>query len=271
MSNSFISSITPPTAGEIACFFIFRERHILLDRDQIPQLHMVEEIGLTAVRQQYLGHRNATHYYAAEVAADTIPPAGMTFHKLRGTLTQLPEFQFWMAGRAVQVLEWDKNHQFCGRCGAIMKDVGYERAKKCPDCGLFNYPRISPAMIVQVTKDGANGREILLARSHRHPPNLFSVLAGFVEPGETLEECVAREIREEVGFSVKNIRYFGSQPWPFPNSLMVAFTAEHDKGEIELNTDEMAAADWFTADNFPIIPPLPTISRQLIDDFVENE
>lgn len=267
--DSFISLITPPAADTIACFFIFRERRLLLDGDAIPRVRSVEELGLTAVSQHYLGHHGDTHYYAAQIAAETPAPEGMDFHNLRGLLTSLPERQLWMAARAVQVLSWENNHQFCSRCGTATINATHERAKNCPNCGLISYPRISPAMIVRITRDGKNGREILLARSLKHPPNFYSVLAGFVEPGETLEECVAREIREEVGFAVKNIRYFGSQPWPFPNSLMVGFTAEHDGGDIELNTDEMAEAAWYTADNLPNIPPLPTIARQLINDFIK--
>lgn len=242
----------------------------MLDGDDIPRVQGVEELGLTAVNQHYLGHRGDSHYYAVQVADDAVAPAGMDFHDLRGLLTSLPEPQLWMAARAVQVLSWDNNYQFCSRCGTATVNATHERAKNCPACGLVSYPRISPAMIVRVTRDGKNGREILLARSHRHPPGQFSVLAGFVEPGETLEECVAREIREEVGITVKEIRYYGSQPWPFPNSLMVAFTAEHDSGDINLNTDEMVEADWFTVDNLPSLPPLPTISRQLINDFIDS-
>ncbi len=266
--DTFTPLITPPVADTVACFFIFRERRLLLDGDAIPRVRNVGELGLTAVSQHYLGRRNDQHYYAAEIGSKTAVPDGMAFHNLRGLLTSIPEHQLWMAARAVQVLSWDNDHQFCGRCGTKTGDATHERAKICPDCGLFSYPRISPAMIVRVTRDGKNGREILLAQSHKHPPGRFSVLAGFVEPGETLEECVAREIREEVGFSVKNVRYYGSQPWPFPNSLMVAFTAEHDSGDIELNSDEMVAAAWYTADNLPNIPPLPTISRQMINDYI---
>jgi NAD+ diphosphatase len=125
---------------------------------------------------------------------------------------------------------------------------------------------LNPAVIVAVLRDD----RLLLARSHRHPPGRYSVLAGFVEPGETLEECVAREIKEEVGLDVENIRYFGSQPWPFPHSLMIAFTCDAPSGEIELDETEMAEAGWYGADALPLVPPPPTISRRLIDWFVSR-
>ena len=139
-----------------------------------------------------------------------------------------------------------------------------ERAKLCPACGLTTYPRISPAIIVAVTK----GDTLLLARGHRHPPGFYSVLAGFVEPGETLEETVRREVREEVSLEVDDIRYFGSQPWPFPDSLMVAFTASYASGEITLEELEIADAGWYTAANLPLVPPPISIARSLIDAFV---
>jgi len=129
----------------------------------------------------------------------------------------------------------------------------------------MNFPRISPAIIVAVLK----GKEILLARAHRFPPRLYSVIAGFVEPGETLEECVRREVKEEVGIEVENICYFGSQSWPFPNSLMVAFTADYANGKITIDETETIDAGWFTAHNLPPIPDKVSISRRLIDWFVE--
>ena len=132
---------------------------------------------------------------------------------------ELDEELVWIAGQANQLVDWNRSHQFCGKCGRQTEDGHDERAKVCPRCRLINYPRVSPAIIVAVVKND----QILLANNMRFKSRYYSVLAGFVEPGETLEECVAREIKEEVGISVKNIRYFASQPWPFPNSLMVGF------------------------------------------------
>jgi len=164
-------------------------------------------------------------------------------------------------------VDWDRNHQYCGRCGSATADRQEERAKICPRCGLTAYPRISPAVIVAITR----GEKILLARAHRFPYAMYSVIAGFVEAGESLEQCVRREIAEEVGITVKNLRYFGSQSWPFPNSLMVAFTAEHAGGEIRIDPSEIMDARWFTAADLPRIPDKASISRRLIDWFVDRK
>ncbi len=145
-----------------------------------------------------------------------------------------------------------------------------ERAKKCPNCGLTNYPRLSPAIIIAVVRPTEQGNRLLLARNHRFPSGRYSVIAGFVEPGESLEECAQREVREEVGIRIKNICYFGSQSWPFPNSLMVGFTAEYDSGTLVLEAAEIAEAQWFAADHLPLLPPKMSIARRLIDWFVEE-
>ena len=160
-------------------------------------------------------------------------------------------------------LDWDRTHQYCGRCGTKTIDAEGERAKRCPNCGLSNYPRLSPSIIVRINR----GDEILMARAFRFPPGMYSVLAGFVEPGETLEEAVEREVWEEVRIRVKNIRYFGSQPWPFPHSLMLGFTAEYAGGEIEIDQVEIEDAGWYSAANLPQLPPRLSIARRLIDDF----
>jgi NAD+ diphosphatase len=184
---------------------------------------------------------------------------------LRTLFGRAQEGLFDVAGRAVQIVDWDRTHQYCSRCGTPTQDQVHERARICPECGLTNYPRLSPAIIVRVQRTGADGRSrILLARNRRYPGGMFSVLAGFVEPGETLEECVAREIWEEVGITVHDISYIGSQPWPFPHSLMIAFTAEHAAGEIAVDIVELEEARWFAVDELPKTPPPPSIANQLI-------
>ena len=168
---------------------------------------------------------------------------------------------FVLAGRANQLLDWQNHHRFCGQCGTGTAMKSSELAMLCPRCGLTAYPRISPAVMVLV----CDGDKVLLARSANFKAGVFSALAGFVEPGETLEECAVREVREEVGIEITNLRYFHSQPWPFPNSLMVAFFADYAGGEIRPDPNEIEAADWFSLDSLPLLPESISISRRLID------
>ncbi len=233
----------------------------------LPELTSPEDLGLTIIRRQYLGTFNGQHCFSAEVGQETDPPEGWIFQSLRRLFGRLSEELFWIAGAAVQIVDWDRTHQYCGRCGQQTDDHPHERAKECPNCGLTSYPIISPAIIVLIEKDD----EVLLARSLRHPLGLYSVLAGFVEAGETLEATIIREIREEVGLQVKDIRYFGSQPWPFPNSLMIAFICTYAAGDIKIDEDEMADAGWYRPENFPMIPPEISIARQMIDWFVARQ
>jgi NAD+ diphosphatase len=261
----------PAAASSQALWFVFQKDRLLLktsgNGSLIPCSLDLAEFNLAPIRKQYLGALDGRQCYAAEMP-DAEPPAdGWTLQGLRETFERLEEELIWIAGRANQLVDWNRSHQFCGRCGHQTADRSQERAKICPACGLVNYPRLSPAVIVAVVR----GDRLLLASNIRFKRGYYSVLAGFVEPGETLEDCVAREIREEVGIRVKNIRYFGSQPWPFPNSLMVAFVADYDVGEIHIDQSEIAAAAWFTAENLPSIPPRITIARHLIDWFVDRK
>lgn len=180
---------------------------------------------------------------------------------LRSVFELAGDAAFALAGRAVQLLDWQRQHRFCGQCGTATERLADEHAMRCPACGLMVYPRISPAVMVLVCK----GEQLLLARSPRFKPGVFSALAGFVEPGETLEQCASREVREEVGIDIANLRYFASQPWPFPNSLMVAFLADYAGGEITPEPAEIEAAGWFSPDDLPLLPDPVSISRRLID------
>ncbi|MEO5723626.1 MAG: NAD(+) diphosphatase [Ilumatobacteraceae bacterium] len=178
--------------------------------------------------------------------------------------------QDWIAaGRAVQIAEWARTNRFCGRCGVPTEAQPNERAMKCPSCGLLAYPRVAPAMITLVTR-GEPGpeQEALLARGVQFRGPMYSCLAGFVEPGESLEGAVVREVREEVGFEVGNVRYQASQPWPFPHSLMVGFRADWAGGDIVCDPSEILDAQWFRRDSMPNIPPRISIARQLIDTWL---
>jgi NAD+ diphosphatase len=278
MTQTFFSAVPPPSnLAEPAYWFVFRGYKLLVsvekDGVSLPRLIIPAELDIRPTRQQYLGYLEngrLIHCYSCEVDETYEAAEGMEFRGLRSLYGQLDEDMFWLAGRAIQIVDWDRTHQFCSRCGANTETMPKERAKQCPNCGFTSYPRLSPAIIVRVERSGDAGPEILLARSVRHPSGMYSVLAGFVEPGETLEECVRREVREEVGIDLKNIRYFGSQPWPFPNSLMVAFTADYAGGDIVLEEEEMADAGWYRPDALPPIPPSISIARQLIDSFLRK-
>jgi len=180
----------------------------------------------------HIGEFDGRACYLAELTTPEPIPEGCALESLRSLFDRLAPPLVALAGRAAQLLNWQKTNRFCGSCAARLNRKQDELAMICPQCASISYPRISPAMIVAVVKDG----HLLLARSPRFRRDLFSVLAGFVEIGESLEDCIRREVYEEVGIRIKNISYFGSQSWPFPDSLMVAFTAEYESGSI--NVDE---------------------------------
>jgi NAD+ diphosphatase len=214
-------------------------------------------------RSLYLGTLGSEHCFAAEVAAETAAPAGATWEGLRTLFTVLDDRLFALAGRALQLIDWDRTHQFCGKCGTRTEPKAGERVRVCPACGLSAYPRVAPAVMALVRR----GRELLLGRGPHFPAGMYSALAGFVEPGESLEQCVQREVAEEVGVEVTNLRYFASQPWPFPHSLMVAFTCEWAAGELRLQPGEIEAAGWFDVFQLPKLPSKISIARSLIDAF----
>ena len=255
---------------EPAWWFAFLKNRLLVtgkNRElSIPCVKDLAELNLKPVRKQYLGELDGRSCYSAELPEDESLKENRIFIHLFSCFEQMGKDIFKVVGMAFQVVHWDRTHQYCGVCGAPTRDTKAERAKTCPKCGMKHFPRLAPAVIVAVTK----GDKILLAHSSEWRGKLYSVLAGFVEPGETFEECVEREIMEEVGIKVKNIRYFGSRPWPFPHSLMVGFTAEYESGEITIDQVEITDAQWFTSDNLPLVPGKISIARQLIDWFVET-
>ena len=262
--------IPPADEPDAALWFIFNKSRLLIkiknDSCSIPEASDLAKFKSVITQKQYLGTLDDRPCFAAEITGNAITDTELTFKDLRALFGMLDEDLIWVAGRANQLVNWSQTHRYCGKCGKLTEDKTDERAKICPECGLVNYPRLSPAIIVAVLKKD----RILLGRNKRFRLPFYSVLAGFVEPGETLEACVAREIREEVGITVKNIRYFGSQPWPFPDSLMIAFVADYARGKICTDGSEIIDAAWFTKDNLPQIPPKISIARQLIDWFVNG-
>jgi NAD+ diphosphatase len=267
----FEPAILPPKGlsdGDL-CFSFFKDEMLVrLEKRQVqvPNAGYLRARRVEVEHRLYLGKLNGAHCYAESLKPDTVVPRGMKLKNLRRLYGLIEEELFWVGGRGFQLINWERTSQFCGSCGHRMKQSTDEVAKVCPSCGFRNYPRISPAIIVAVTREN----RILLARAFRFPYKLYSVIAGFVEPGETLEDCVRREIREEVGVEVMNIRYFGSQPWPFPNSLMIAFTADYAGGELRIDEKEIMDAGWYAPKELPPIPDKVSIARRLIDSFVGN-
>jgi NAD+ diphosphatase len=267
----FVGAVQPPAAPiSSALWFVFRENDVLVSTGGAPQLPVIlhpDALGFEASHVQYLGRLGAEHCFACDVGASVPAAPGWEWRGLRSLFTRLPDAQFAVAGRALQLVDWDRTHGYCGRCGTATAARTAERARECPACGLVVYPRIAPAIMALVRRAPD---EILLARSPRFPPGMHSALAGFVEPGETLEQCLVREVLEEVGVEVENVRYFASQPWPFPHSLMIAFTADWKSGEIRADPLEIESAQWFKLRGLPPLPQTISISRRLIDAVVAD-
>lgn len=224
------------------------------------------ELGLAGNEPVAVGSLRGAPAWGLALPPDAVAPAGFSFQGLRGLWGRLDEDAWRLAGRAIQLVEWNRNHGYCGRCATPTQRQTEELSRTCPQCGLQHFPRISPAVIVRIER----GDEILLARSPHFAPGVYSTIAGFVEPGESLEETVLREVHEEVGVTVANLRYFRSQPWPFPNSLMIGFVADYRSGELKLQPGEIEDAGWFTVDTLPVLPSPLSIARALIDDFIRR-
>ncbi len=259
--------IPPPPDGGPCVWLVFSQGKLLTTGEQPPDLVRAAdaaELGLELGSPMYVGQWQGRPCFTANVPDDAPAPSGLAWHGLYGLAMGWPEERTFLVGRAKQLLAWASRNRYCGACATPMEEAEHERARHCPACGLVAYPRVSPAVIVAVEREG----KVLLGRSPRFPAGRMSVLAGFVEPGETLEQTVAREVGEEVGVEVKDIHYFGSQPWPFPDSLMVGFTCAWAGGEIAIDGEEIVEAGWYGPDELPAIPPRSTIARRLIDHAV---
>jgi len=270
-SMTFTPGIIPPgSCAEQCLWFMIRNQEIVVEpgRDtyRIPSEDTISVLQLKSEQAHFLGLWNGQCCYTIECPSEMTLPEHLQFIPLREAFIHFPADGVQVVSLATQIITWDRSFRYCGQCGQPTIELKEERAKICKACGLTNYPRLSPSIIVSVTRK----KSILLARSPRFPKGMYSVLAGFVEPGETLEECVQREIREEVGIEVKNIRYFGSQNWPFPHSMMIGFTAEHAEGEIMVDNKEIVDAQWFTVEEVPRLPGSYSIARKLIDHFINE-
>jgi NAD+ diphosphatase len=220
-------------------------------------------LGLPVLLEQGIGYLDSEPVYLIEFDGPVSIERGQ-WQGLRAFMLQAAFEHYRLLAYAAQISTWAREHRFCGSCGRAMNQVPNERAMQCERCHLRNYPRISPSMIVLITR----GDHVLLARSPRFVSGVYSTLAGFVEPGETAEECVAREVREEVSLEVRDIRYMGSQCWPFPHSMMLGFHAEYAGGDIIPQADEIEDAQWFHINALPLLPAPRSIARYLIDLYV---
>ncbi|EFC76605.1 NAD(+) diphosphatase [Segatella buccae D17] len=184
---------------------------------------------------------------------------------LRASFYRLSEALYLKAGKCHELLYWDRNTQYCGVCGAPM-EMKTDISKRCTNCGKEVWPQLATAIIVLIHR----GEEVLLVHARNFKGDFYGLVAGFVETGENLEEAVRREVMEETGLTIKNIRYFGSQPWPYPCGLMVGFNADYESGEVRLQREELNKGAWFTKDHLPTIPEKLSIARMILDDWLEN-
>lgn len=260
-----VNAEQPPARWLIFCNGQLLVRPAAVTGVELPQASIWPFAKCPTARRLYLGTLHHQPCYAAEAATAT-PPPGWAFENLRSLWTRLDEAWLGIASHALQLIEWDKNHQFCGQCGTPTQQRTDERGRHCPACKLMAYPRLSPVVMVRIVDKG----RILLAHAPRFAPGMYSVLAGFVEAGETLEQAIHREIAEEVGLQVSNLRYFASQSWPFPHSLMIAFTADYVGGELQVDGREILEAHWFTPDRMPDLPSPMSMAWRLIQNYLAH-
>ena len=267
LPSGFVPAFAEPAELDRVLWFVFLGHHLLVIEDDgrarvptgpIPPLATAEPL-----RRLAMGHWNGRPCLALELPETLAPPPGMACHGLRRLWGLLDETELGLAAQASQLLEWDRGNRFCGRCATPTTRRAHERARHCPRCGISHYPRHAPAVMVRITR----GDEILLARSPRFAPGIYSVLAGFVDPGESIEQAAHREVLEEVGLTITRLRYLTSQSWPFPHSLMIGFAADWAGGEIVLEDPEIEAAGWYIRDELPSLPSPMSIARTLIEDW----
>ena len=261
--EGFKGAVQAPDDIKDARWLIFSGNQLLVgeDKQRLPT-----QTDLALQRTLYVGVFRGKHFFTGEVQADTNPPIGWVWSPIRPLHATLNKEEYAIAGRAMQLIHWDRSNQYCGHCGNATFSREKERCRECKSCGQLFYPKLSMAILALVKKSD----QILLARSPHFPEPFYSTLAGFVDPGETLEQCVIREVFEEVGIKVNNVRYFGSQPWPLSHSIMIGFSCDWEEGEIQIDDTEIAEAAWFDVANLPRVPPLYSLARFLIDGFIQT-
>lgn len=265
---AFVPSTSQAREHGGTTWFVVHEKGLVARREGerlvLPGDDEIARWGLAAAGAHRLGSLDDTDALAVPIAGAIEAPFAPL--PLRAMAAFVDATRFAVVARALHAVDWLTKSRFCGRCGAATTPARAERCMHCPSCGLDIYPRISPAIITLVRK----GDLALLASNAKFPGAFYSTLAGFADIGESLEETLVREVKEEAGVTVGDLRYFGSQPWPFPNSLMIAFFAEWQSGEIEIDRTELSDAKWFSVDDLPPIPPSLSIARQLIDAWIAD-
>ena len=258
------------TSSESGISIILRNQEFLTSKTSEFLLFEEDDLKwseMEMVNKQFLGYLNNKPCFLSELTNESKLDEDLLLTPLRNLLGRIPDSLFTICSRSLQLSEWTNNNQFCGSCGSKMNKHETERAMFCECNNLLVYPRISPCIIVLVTK----GEQLLLAHNKNFPGTFYSTLAGFIEAGESAESAIHREIYEEVKVNVKNIQYFGSQSWPFPSQLMLGFHAEYLDGEITPDGEEIDLADWF---HYKDLPQVPTgnisISGQLIESYIEK-
>jgi len=246
--------------------FVFWEHKLLLINGLIPFYKNIREAKNEITFIKYIGKLHHNNCFVLEFSTKKEVNSMGSWIALRQLYAIIDQAPMKAALYAYQIMVWNKKTQYCGQCGSTTQiNTNGIVVKSCPKCKAEYYPKISPSIIVAVH----NKDKILLAQHKRVTNGMYTVLAGFVDPGESLEECIHRELKEEAGIEVENIQYFGSQPWPFPDSLMIAFIAHYKKGVIRPDKDEIIDLKWFKAEEIPEWPDKVSIARTLIDSFIE--
>ena len=258
------------TSSEASVSIILRNQEFLTSKTSEFLIYEEDDLKWSEMEfedRQFIGYLNNRPCFLFELTNESLLSEDTALTPLRNLLGRIPDSLFTICSRSIQLSDWKKNNQFCGICGSKMTNHETERAMFCECNNLMIYPRISPCVIVLVTK----GEDLLLAHNKNFPGTFYSTLAGFIEAGESAESAIHREIYEEVKVTVKNIEYFGSQSWPFPSQLMLGYHAEYSDGDIKPDGVEIDKADWF---NYKQLPQVPTgnisISGQLIESYIRK-
>ncbi len=251
--------------------FIFHNNQLLVAPSPsgyiIPRQSLTAVAGLEIDYRRYIGQYDNIHCYLIIAGELFSPAADLEWKNLRALHGLLPHDHYLLAGKCSELATWYQTNIFCGRCGTSMVDHATECARMCPSCNFLAFPRISPVVIMTIEQ----GDNILLGRSPHFPEGMYSPLAGFVDAGETAEEAVLREAKEEAGVTVKNLRYITSQVWPYPHSLMLGFRTDYDHGQLIIEREELEDARWFNIHNLPVLPSNISISRYLMDCFIREK